>query len=311
MLSAVNSVKFASANNYKRTYTNTNQNINQNAVGYQQSFGARPARVLPLIGAALLAIIPHFATAAEKGAERAGKAATTVAKAAKKPSGPMKCKPDGFKHPENALERRLIPIPESLRIKLSEWGKAQEKKEFMGKWGILPVPAKALEEMVAAARRDGVVLEVESGYQRYYRCGEDDGVKYIREIDSGVDSGSAVTISDINEFRGNEESKWLLGYFEEDMPRHAERFGFEQTCGFDDGCAGKTFQYNPDRNLKSLIERHGKTAKISKTGGETAVTIPTKDGCTSTYYFGDRDNFATHVDEGHKWKHKCHTSKHN
>lgn len=63
MLSAINSTQFTSANNYKRAYTNTNQN----AVGYQQSFGAaRPSRILTLLGAAWLAIMPSFAKAEGK-----------------------------------------------------------------------------------------------------------------------------------------------------------------------------------------------------------------------------------------------------
>lgn len=58
MLSAINSVRFASANNYKRTYTNINQNTNQNAVGYQQSFGAAKATraTATLLGLAMAAI---------------------------------------------------------------------------------------------------------------------------------------------------------------------------------------------------------------------------------------------------------------
>lgn len=69
MISAINSTRFASANNYKRTYTNTNQNINQSAVGYQQSFGMRRTSLLLTVLGALLSFSPaNFARAAEKGA---------------------------------------------------------------------------------------------------------------------------------------------------------------------------------------------------------------------------------------------------
>lgn len=313
MLSAINSVKFTSANNYKRTYANTSQS----AVNAQPSFCASAPRKLTLIGAALLAVMPSLTHVAEGAASKAGKAkgllqlmpdaaAKVAKKAVVKEVGPMKCKPDGFKHPENALERRLIPIRESLRIKLNQWGKAQREKEFMGNMGMLPEAEEALAQMVAAAERDGIDLKVESGYQRSYRCGDDDGIMYVRETEVLVNSGNEVTINDLDIFRGSDESKWVFGDFEENIPAHAERFGFEPTC-MEPGCDGKTLSYNPDRNLKSLILNHGKTAKISMKDGETAVTIPTKDGCTSTYYFTDKSNFATHVDEGRKWEHKCHT----
>lgn len=73
MLSAVNSVKFVNVNNYKRTYTNTNQSV----VGYQQSFGAsRPSKTLSLIGGILMV----FGVSCEKGAGKAVDAAAKVAK---------------------------------------------------------------------------------------------------------------------------------------------------------------------------------------------------------------------------------------
>lgn len=93
MLSAINSVKFASANSYKRTYTNTNQNINQNAVGYQQSFGAsRLARVvLTAMSLCSNLVTPAFA---ESGSEQAGKAiAGVTAKAVKKAGKKIKVEP--------------------------------------------------------------------------------------------------------------------------------------------------------------------------------------------------------------------------
>lgn len=73
MISAVNSTRFASANNYKKTYTNTNQNTNQNTVGYQQSFGASKLSALTLAALSLGSnlVTPAFA---EKGTARAGKA---------------------------------------------------------------------------------------------------------------------------------------------------------------------------------------------------------------------------------------------
>lgn len=76
MLPAVNSVKFASANNYKRTFTNTNQNT----IGYQQSFGARHTRlgILAFIGA-LASISPANVAKAE---DVAGKTADVAAKKA-------------------------------------------------------------------------------------------------------------------------------------------------------------------------------------------------------------------------------------
>lgn len=76
MISAINSTRFASANNYKRTYTNTNQNtnqnINQNGVGYQQSFGMRKYSLLATALSALLSLSPaNLASAADKGASKA------------------------------------------------------------------------------------------------------------------------------------------------------------------------------------------------------------------------------------------------
>lgn len=83
MLSAVNSVKFASANNYKRTYTNTNQNTNQSAVGYQQSFGAARATkaTSALLGAIMgvLSIVSPAKIAKAEVDEAAALAAKKVA----------------------------------------------------------------------------------------------------------------------------------------------------------------------------------------------------------------------------------------
>lgn len=68
MLSAVNSARFANVNNYKRTYTNTNQNINQSAIGYQQSFGMGRRSLFITIFSALLSLSPaNLAKAEEAG----------------------------------------------------------------------------------------------------------------------------------------------------------------------------------------------------------------------------------------------------
>lgn len=93
MISAINSTRFASANNYKRTYTNTNQN-NQNVVGYQQSFGMTKSTkatsiLLGLVMAAIEAISPAQIARAE-----VDQAAAIAAKAGKKAKGLVQLMPD-------------------------------------------------------------------------------------------------------------------------------------------------------------------------------------------------------------------------
>ncbi len=126
MISAVNSARFASANNYKRTYTNTNQNINQNGVGYQQSFGAAKATKATsiLLGLAIAAI--EAISPAQIAKAAVDDAAAIAAKKAGKPKGIMQLMPDAKKaekcrinlNPVSKLEEKLIPIPTSLRAKV-------------------------------------------------------------------------------------------------------------------------------------------------------------------------------------------------
>lgn len=77
MLSAVNSTRFASANNYKRTYTNTNQN----AVGYQQSFRAKqPSKFAVAVLSVFTSLMGAFSPANFARAEgKAGSCMGTVA----------------------------------------------------------------------------------------------------------------------------------------------------------------------------------------------------------------------------------------
>lgn len=82
MISAVNSTRFASANNYKRTYTNTNQNTNQSTIGYQQSFGATktPKLALAILSALVSLVNPALAeNATKKSGDLAGKTAVKIA----------------------------------------------------------------------------------------------------------------------------------------------------------------------------------------------------------------------------------------
>lgn len=85
MISAVNSVKFASTNNYKRTYTNTNQNTNPNLVSYQQSFGMkRHSRVASgFLGLVMMLAGAVGAKAESKAGKLAGKVADEAALVAK------------------------------------------------------------------------------------------------------------------------------------------------------------------------------------------------------------------------------------
>lgn len=141
MLSAINSVKFANINNYKKTYTNTNQNV----INSQLSFCAKaPGKfsvgLLGLFMTIVSAISPATIAKAEEASKLAGKTALTTKKtAAKKHGGKIRniqAFVDSFRGKKEVLVDDLLKVFEKRREVTEINTPERVLKRYYGKNGL-------------------------------------------------------------------------------------------------------------------------------------------------------------------------------
>lgn len=321
MISAVNSTRFASANNYKRTYTNTNQNTNQSAIGYQQSFGMKtPSRALTLVGTALLAIMPHFANAAGKAAPKAesgakglmqlmsGKVASGTKDAVALAAGKA-CSTN--LNPTNKLEQGLTLIPNSLRADIGEKFESYlATHEFLSGWGIKTEALNAFKGLAKAAGDEGIEIKAKSGYARSGCHSPYRGVDTTEKMHTGNEIDIEYLDAQPSRFR-----TWLFGNPKTGEKGNAAKHGFESVCKKEEkNCPASVIRYNSDRNQSTLLRKlkgkkivsadpsleglvldFGKAGAIKHEDSITVITLPNAEGCWTTTTFEDGNVMAVNV----------------